>query len=53
MLQIFNIFKLTELVLDLMPSYTSPPQKIMEPLSITVDLGVNDETIVCDSNDLI
>ncbi len=40
-------FKLTELVLDLMPSYTSAPQKIMEPLSLTVDLGINDDTLVC------
>ncbi|KAG2370910.1 hypothetical protein C9374_013745 [Naegleria lovaniensis] len=37
--------KLSDFLIQIMPSIHSPPQRIMEPLSLTFDLGVNDESI--------
>ena len=37
--------KLSDFIIQIMPSIHSPPQRIMEPLSLTFDLGINDETI--------
>ncbi|KAL9649666.1 hypothetical protein ABK040_003343 [Willaertia magna] len=35
--------QVSEFLIQIMPSIHSPPQRIMEPLSLTLDLGINDE----------
>ncbi|EFC40977.1 hypothetical protein NAEGRDRAFT_80886 [Naegleria gruberi] len=37
--------KISDFLIQIMPSIHSPPQRIMEPLSLTFDLGINDETL--------
>jgi hypothetical protein len=37
--------KLTEFIIKILPSITSPPQDVMKPLSLELDIGINDDSI--------
>jgi hypothetical protein len=38
-------FKMSNFTIELLPSLKSPAQQLIEPLSLVIDLGINDEKI--------